>query len=356
MNTKNFVLLSVIVIISALLLVNNGYAENDFAETNVSVSVAAQTWIDISPDKIRWESVNPGAKSTSFKDLETDVTGIEGFNIRNIGSNNISRIWFNASYASASNKLYEDIYNTNDLTKYDTGNFISLSKPDCTGNPDAKTVCGGSTITDNDYFYPNKVEYAEAVINDSNSVTNGSMIPYLNLTKTKNVTTGRIRDGKNEYFWAIYAPAGEGWNCSIDSTNPPIFVVGKNPHNDTNVGSIDLRSGSSDVYEKSLTTTTTDSLRGITMGDSDGRWKSTTVSVSADCKMIKVIQWNKDFAISGDNKNYWITSSATSAGQAYADTGWVLPGEYYTAWTYLQLPYGVPDGTMTAGTLTVLAS
>ena len=358
MNIKKYIFLTMVLMagVVAIFSGNNDAVALDSETTNVSVEISAQTWIDISPDMVRWESVNPGAKSATFKDMETDIEGIEGFNIRNIGSNNISRIWFNATVPSAANSLYSDIYNTNDLTKYNTGNFISLSRADCTGNPLNKRRCGGASITDGDYFYPNKVEYAETVINDTNNIVAGSRVPYLNLSTERNVTVGRIRDGQNEYFWAIYAGVGVGFDCS---SSEPSISLGKVPHNDTNVGTIDLRrtTAGSDTIMTGLAGTTykTSTRRGTTIGS--GRWLNTSITVSANCRNITVVQWNKDEGTTADDNNYWITTAATaSIGLAYTDTNYILPGEYYTAWVYLQLPYGVPDGIMETGTLTVIAS
>ena len=92
---------------------------DDSEDLNVSVQVASQTWIDISPDHIRWYNVNPGADSTNFTDMDTtgsSTTNHAGIVVRNIGSTNIKTVWFNASYEASLHLVQELLQITTLLT------------------------------------------------------------------------------------------------------------------------------------------------------------------------------------------------------------------------------------------------
>ncbi|MCK5040587.1 MAG: hypothetical protein KAR87_06480 [Candidatus Aenigmarchaeota archaeon] len=366
---KNYTFLAVIASIGILFLCSTSNVvaeEGSFALTNVSVQVADVTWIDISPDMVMWHSVNPGAYSTNFTDLETSTTDHRAFVIRNIGSSNITKIWFNATYPSASNTLYSDIYGTGDLALYDTANFVTVSVADKTGNDSA-------IRDDNDkYFFINKVEYAEAVYNISGSSWNlieGNAVPYVKFDNPTDygsagadtLSVGRIRDAKNEYFWVLVANPTEH-NCSnTGGTNYPEFFVGIVPHNQTNVGDIEFESDCDQTtcYQSSnMGSDATNDRALLAVDDGEGRWQNVAIATMANCRGIYAIQWNRDMAgVAGNNnKNYWITDVAATPGEGKVDSTGVSPGEYYTAWVKLALPYGVPTGTLQTGTITVLAS
>ena len=366
---KNYTFLAVIASIGILFLcsTSNVVAEDDFATSNVSVQVADVTWIDISPDTVLWHSVNPGAYSTNFTDVETSTTDHRAFVIRNIGSSNITKVWFNATYPSASNTLYSDIYSVGNLSKYDTANFVTVSTADRSGN-------SSSIRDDNDnYFFINKKEYAEAVYNTTGSgdwlLIKGQAVPYLKFDTPANyaglvhsgstLSTGRIRDAKNEYFWVLLSNVNTD-NCSGSggAGNYPTLYVGILPHNQTDVGDIkfDVNCIAGDTCYGTSGSGPRNDMALMQVGDSSGRWKSNTIATMDNCQGIYVIQWNKDLALASDNKNYWITATAGTLGQGTLDGNGFLPGEYYTAWVKLALPYGVPTGTLNTGTITVLAS
>lgn len=366
---KEFKLIGVIALIvalAAIFSISNVSADEDSEDLNVSVQIASQTWIDIAPDHIRWYNVNPGTDSTNFTDMERSTTDHEGIVVRNIGSTDIYTVWFNASYP-------DDLpYGTGDINEYDTANFVLLSKADLIGNSSAD-------VLSTDYYYINKVEYAEAerqLIGSAVHVTNGRNIPYLKTddpTSTSNVTIGRLRDGENEYFWAIVEDADGDCDQTAAEAKPK-FYIGLAPHNETHVGDIDLRSGCQG---------TTCEVNASTMEDSgsnyytflsldQNRWRGAVVKLATDCQSISVITWNRDMA--GDkiqnpadkSANYWLANSSGYSGTLFPqgiDLGddsrsadILAPGEYYTGWIKLRLPWGIPYGTLDEGTITVIAS
>ncbi len=357
--------IALVVALAAIFSFSNVNAAQDSEDLNVSVEIASQTWIDIAPDHIKWYNVNPGTDTTNFTDEERSTTNHEGIVVRNIGSTRIYTVWFNATYPSSLP------YGTGTLSNYDTANFVLLSQADIDGNSSDQTEL-------NRYYYINKVEYAESertrIDASTYNILYGRNIPYLQTvhpTTTANVTIGRLRDGPNEYFWAI--EEDEGGECNATGTDTdPAFYIGLDPHNDTHVGDIDLSSTCETLGTCEDITSWTeigDEYVGY-LSETVNRWKGAVVILGTDCKSVKLVTWNKDLA--GDriaaDANYWLANSSTnypSAGDfpqgtdLQADTvssEYLAPGEYYTGWLKLRLPWGIPEGTLNTGTITVIAS
>ncbi len=353
---------------------DSGPAAEDTEDLNVSVIVSSQTWVDISPDHIRWQDVNPGADSVNFTETEHGTYDHEGITIRNIGSTDIKTVWFNASYPASLP------YGTGALSNYDTANFVLLSKADIDGNNSAE-------MSDTDYYYINKKEYAEAerVYQDAEtySVEYGRNIPFLQTfhpTEAANVTIGRMRDGANEYYWALQEGDDGDCNSTNDAGTPPKFAIGLKPHNETTIGDIDL--ADSECEATRGTCEYIASLEGLGDGyyygflDNDtNRWAGSVVRLDTDCKGVSFVTWNKDYALdklaigglADGSANYWLANTSTTySGTAFPqgtnladDTTSpevLAPGEYYTGWLKLRLPWGVPEGTLNEGTITVLVS
>jgi len=348
-------------------------ASEDSEDLNVSVQVASQTWIDISPDHIRWYNVNPGADSTNFTDTDysgSSTTNHDGIVVRNIGSTNIKTVWFNASYESSLP------FGTGTLANYDVANYVLLSKADIDGNSSAQMAVA-------DYYYINKREYPEATrvfITASlyNTLT-GRNIPYLQTvypTAARNVTIGRLRDGQNEYLWSLLE--NDQGNCNKSATGVvthPEFRIGLNPSNETAIGDIDLTDGCEVAGTCEQVTswgTITGDIYYGTLNLDGNRWKGTVVRLDVDCQGVSFVTWNKDLANNqignpGDySANYWLANATSYAGSDFTqgtDLGddarsseILAPGEYYTGWLKIRLPWGIPAGTLDTGTITVLAA
>ncbi len=366
-------MLALLVAMTAILATSNVSADvaDDSEDLNVSVEVASQTWIDIAPDHIRWYNVNPGADSTNFTDEERGTTNHEGIVIRNIGSTDIKTVWFNASYPSSLP------YGTGTLGNYDTANFVLLSQADIDGNNSDQTDLVR-------YYYINKKEYPEAersyIDADTYDIVAGRNIPYLQTmhpetSSDKNVTIGRLRDGENEYFWALLENDNSDCNRTAGSSEHPTFRIGLAPHNETYVGDIDLTAGcEAGLTCEEITTWNgqgDDYYYGVLDLDSN-RWKGAVVKLDIDCQGITFVTWNKDLAMDtitnpADNSaNYWLANATSYSGSNFPQgvdlgddsrsTEVLAPGEYYTGWLKLRLPWGIPAGYLDTGTITVLVS
>ena len=81
---------------------------------DIHVHVANMTMVDINPANLTWENITPGVESNS-----TYAAGHkEAIQIENIGSTNITYIWFNVSHPPGMP------FGTGVIANYDPGNFL----------------------------------------------------------------------------------------------------------------------------------------------------------------------------------------------------------------------------------------
>ncbi len=298
------------------------------AQTNVSandtiqlwVTVAEKTMVDIQPDDLGWVNVDPGTE-TNDSQLFGWSAKKPAIQIENIGSTNISYIWFNNSYPSSMP------FGSGDPGRYDAGNFVVIKR----------NSTGGENNT---YFFPNLVEYNE------------SEIVYLVFPSTGNWAHGRFRSANREWFWAIDTSGG---NCSNH-----IFKIGKDPHNQTQLGSVDLRTfdntlkgtGANPCREENLTVTALSPYTGNNLWGykdlyvgTNANYENYTVAVYWNCSSYvraMFYKWNMDAPGAQE--------TATHPKYFYDTT--LKPGEFIIGNVKLRIPYGTAAGNIT-GALTV---
>jgi len=283
------------------------------------VTVANKTMVDIQPDTLAWQNVDPGSETLASQAVGFPVEAVQ---IENIGSTNISRIWFNNSYPAA------NPFGSGDPSDYDAGNFAIVRRN-----------TSGST-----FFFPNLVEYNE------------SELIYLQLpTPSTQIAHGRFRSANKEWFWAINSSDG---NCTNNQ-----FRVGKTAHNQTQMGSADLRTcdpalsgagalGVNPCRVGTLTPTTLSPYTGINQwGWADvyvgenAAYENYTVAVYGNCTdTVKVMltHWNKDAPGAQEG----------AVHPEYFYNAPLAPGEHIIANVKLRIPYGTAAGNIT-GALTV---
>ena len=278
--------------------VSAGLTENATATISISVTVAAVTMVDISPDSLTWSNVRPGSSGTG-----------QAIQIENIGSTNITTIWFNNSYPQ------QLPFGSSDFSLHDAGNYVVLRR----------------NQTNEKWYHPNRVEYNE------------SEVIYLTLPSGYQ-THGRFRDGQREYFWAL--KYGDGGNCTNGT-----FYIGKQPHNQTQDGTTDLTNcdpsltdvnGANDCRQGDLTEY--NGMWGyadVLVGNNTQYWNY-SIAVKDDCTQVIFYHWNLD-APTADYTNF---DEALSTSELY-------PGGKTIVNVNVHIPYGVPLGQRT-GTLTVL--
>ncbi|MFH1834965.1 MAG: hypothetical protein ABH851_02120 [Methanobacteriota archaeon] len=270
---------------------------------SITVTVNEKTLIDISPTSLNWSYMDPG----SF--------GVEqGIVIENVGSTNVSYIWFNTTYPTSRP------FGTGSNNSYNAGNYVRIRQ----------------NLSATNYYFIDRWEYNET--------------PLIYLTEPAGYETqGRLRVGDAEYFW--YA-ANDGTQCNSTTAT---FYLGETAHNQTQSGTIDL-SGCSDT----LTAGDTDCRTGVFEGEDSGwGWADVvvgtvagsvnySVAVSEDCTTARFYKWNMDAP--------GATAATNTFADYFADTSSVLtPGETRVANIAVAVPFGVHAGPQMPGTVTVIA-
>ena len=263
----------------------------------VDITVAGKTAIDITPTALSWSGVNPGS-----------ITAEKAIELENIGSNNITKIWFNTTHEDT------NPYGTGLKGSYDAANFLQLSNES-----------GGN------FYFVNRWEF------------NQSKWPIYLTTPTGTDSSGRIRIGNHEWFWALDDTDGNGCNETANlyiasDTGSGATLAGA--HNESQNGDIDLTDG--ETPHAISTGTSPNNNWGYTTATIDG--KDYDVVVSHDCQKVIFNHWNKDLA------------GADQAGTKteYLLQGTFTPGQLTEAYVRAAVSYGVALGDLKQGWLTVI--
>jgi len=315
----------IILFFSVIFFLGGSYAQNTINSTSslqITVNVSQKTIISIYPSSLSWtgsDSVEPGETGVNKQVL-----------IENLGSTNISYIWFNTTYPK------NDPFGTGHAANYDPGNFVKISRQGL-----------------DKYYHANRIDY-------NSSYT----IIYLSFPAPSNHAWwyGKFRDGGREYFWGVdkVAVLATGANCSVDGT---IFRIGVNWHNETEEGSVDLSGGCDDFNATNPVT----ECRSGTLQASSEEWQGQewsfahilagnntfyqnyTVAVNEYCNTTYWGVWNVDGPGGGPGVD-------DNADQYFADDANPLyPGGGLVADVVINVPYGVAWGQVSTGTLTVIA-
>ncbi len=284
-------------LLAVLLAARVTEAATTAGNATVDITVASKTAVDVTPTAISWSNVQPGSITTS--------TAIE---LENIGSTTITKIWFNTTHENS------NPYGTGTNTNYDAANFLQLANE-----------------TGTDFYFVNRWEF------------NQSKWPvYLTLPAGTD-SSGRIRVGNHEWFWALDDTDGDGCNATANfylasDTGSGATLAGA--HNETQNGDIDLTDG--EVSHAISTGTAPNNDWGYTTVTING--KDYDVVVSHDCTQVVFNHWNKDLA---------------GADQAGTNTAYLLdgnfePGQLTEAYVRAAVSYGVALGSLQQGWLTVI--
>ncbi|MCD6367657.1 MAG: hypothetical protein J7L45_01070 [Candidatus Aenigmarchaeota archaeon] len=263
-------------------------------QISVSVNISAKCIVDVSPSSLVWSTpLDPGSVGER-KDVQ----------IENLGSVNITHVWFNNSYPSTRP------FGTAVSSNYDSGNWIAISV-DTDGQP---------------YYFPNRVDYNESqrvVYLTGSDGNTPPQVPY-----------GRFRNSSYEYFWDVEAGACGNYTCGT-------FYIGTSPHTKTQTGDVDL----SDNTGTTLTSIGNWGYAAITVGS-----ENLCVAMYHDGSKAMFYKWNMDApgAESCSNAAYFVGSSNS-----------IVPGASAYARVRVFVPYGVyynATNPTIPGTLTVLAN
>ncbi|MGC9310103.1 MAG: hypothetical protein ACP5E4_00070 [Candidatus Aenigmatarchaeota archaeon] len=292
---------------------------NDTETANISITISTKTMVNIDPYLLTWSALEPG----SIGNFSNEDNGYFAIQIENIGSHNITHIWFNTTYPTSRP------FATADADSYDAGNFVVI----------AEEPGGGATNTScdalgkySDFKYANLVEYPEVrslvYIKDDA----GNMPP-------QNRDYGRFRFADEEYFWMIINET----DCQGKT-----FYIGNTPHTEADTGTVDF-TGS----DKTTVTLGAVAESGWCYGTVGAGHNLTGYGVlvqndtSGASRKVMLVWWNIDALDSGSVGTYFWNSTTD---------GNLVPGNSTAACIKVYIPYGVYEGTIKEGTLTVLAN
>ena len=269
---------------------------NVTGNATVTLTIASKTMIDITPQVLNYNTQDPGTMVVNYTYNSLNLSQIQ---IENIGSTNLTHVWFNTSQPTVRP------FGTGVVTNYDAANFLAIKN---------------SSMSENEYAFVDRLEF-----------NHSTDIVYLTLP-TNYKRQGRLRVGPNEYFWAT---ASDGSYCN--GTGAGKLHIGTTAHTIDETGDIDLSDGSKSIVGSG------DSSWGVvdkfTIGSADY-----CAAVSADCSKVRFYRWNADAP----------GTSGCSLDEVYSSNK-LTPGDSFAVDLRLYVPYGVPVGAVTNGTLTVMA-
>ncbi len=213
---------------------------------DVNVEVGTQTAIDLSPAVYNWTTGGELATTPVLPGDAGEWTNETRGQIENIGSTNLSRVWFNASQPQT-----RDPFGTGSRQYYDPGNFLTVS---------TRQDRDIETLQRDLFYFADRLEWnatTELVYvedPDDNQPPN-----------TDNWVYGRFRNASQEYFWMVGVSGGI--SSATDCTGLT-FYDGDVAHTKEQTGSVDF-SGGDPVTSSAVKTgaSATDCLvEGVTLG------------------------------------------------------------------------------------------
>jgi len=291
------------------IIFNPSDAVTSSSQVNVSVQVATRTMIDVNPETIEWIGLEPGEEGGPDDVSNQNVNAPGSIQIENTGSTNITKIWFNVSQPSARP------FGTGDNGSYDAGNFIAIAKHN-TGQ----------------YYFVNRLDFNES-----------QEIVYL-YVPGPSWKYGRIRHASNEYFWAVNISANPLQNCG----NMPLRI-GLRPHNISSTGSTNFADGLSGTEYQEFTVSIMNANWGYVDMNSGPFANYCAIIPRPACDKIYIYHWDMDAPGAG------LYCFSASYFWDNATNGELKPGESVIADIVVRVPYGVYQGYVKEGVLTVIA-
>jgi len=309
--------LGILVLAGLLLLGGMGSAQqtvNDTDTASVTVTLGMKTLVDISPNALTW-TADPGSvcgRDISGSSCNETSSNYRAIQIENIGSRNISKVWFNATYPSQSP------FATGGTAETDSGNYVMLSKNVTSTGP---------------FYFVNRVEYNATTALWYVTDPVGNMPP-----DTSTYTYGRFHNGSQEYFWFIDKP-------STGLCNESTYIrIGKIAHSKSATGSVDFSNGAN--YDSiALTEGTTYAIGDINTGALSGY--SVAVSNSTAGCRVMFSHWNVDTPFDTLSEAQYSFDSTTNP---------LVPGDSFAKYIGVSVPYGIHEGASNSGTLTVVVT
>ncbi|VVB52455.1 Uncharacterised protein [uncultured archaeon] len=305
---------------------------NSTDSSTVSVSISSVTNVNIDPNALSYSGCTPGADCVNT----SESSKFFAMQIENIGSHNITHAWFNVSQPTARP------FGTGLATSFDAGNFVVLQNE----SGDYTAPAGGSL----DFLWVDALEYNETrnlvYLTDPDGVIPPRLDRYM---------IGRFHNASYEYYWMLQN--GTGGLCNTSDTK---LYIGITPHTKTLQGSIDF----SVAGNRQLVTLTTDGGQGWAVGAIAGTGGANTrlgpycVAANSACSKVRIYRWNMEApgATNAACTQALYFVGATTDTQSRYTTAPFLPGTSRVVNIRIRVPFGVYEGSVTQGTLTVIVN
>lgn len=314
---------------------------------DVNVNISEKTIVDIQPKTFSWGAGGSQVQPGDIAGPDKEANGYGRIQIENLGSVNITQLWFNTTFPS------ERPFGTGNADLYDSANFIALDSND-------------SDVTDHNQFV-NRKEYGL----DQSAGADTQDIIYLDTPS--NWDYGRFRDSSNEYFWAVDDTGGG----DLDGAT---FRIGVDHHNESQTGSTNLDEqcqGGDEVGSNtecngySLTANGDWAYTDVEVGaldstensiDGDGKYycavmNSTQVTKNgadeSDRPAVYFLKWNKGFPSANQGDCSFATNYTIGSDGQFES---LTPGQWITRNIRARVPYGVVSAELPTGSLYVLAN
>lgn len=343
-------------------------AQDSSQDAEVNVSVTGTTQLDVRPTELDYSGLEPGDQASSTDEAQ----GYAAIEVENIGSNNISNIWAEASIPDA------NPFGTGTSDQYDAGNFIQLSTEQVIANE--SDYGGPNTFTESiqdgtatNYHYVNRIEYEDdpaPTYIDTWSTTSEANLQQTDTSGFSELGShvGRFREGDEWYFYTIYFDDNGGTGECSSSSDGEVWV-GNDPHTPTSLGTTDFTDQDNvDIYDIEdangggygvTNSTVSYSVTNSTDGSETVDYGVYTYCAGDPSTLGHTYrtQFNTDPYINtsvGGNVN---VDAAPAANDILAESGsnYFYPGDYFPIDVTVELPQGVVSEDINGGELSLLA-
>ncbi|MBN2013672.1 MAG: hypothetical protein JW778_00680 [Candidatus Altiarchaeota archaeon] len=281
-------------------------SNNDSESATITVNISHNVMVDITPAAFSWGAIAPGTEANSTH----EASGYFGIQIENVGSANITHVWFNATYP------LNNPFGTGNSSAIDAGNFVVLSK----------------NTSATDYWFINRVEYnttAELVYlkdPDGNMPPNDNKYIY-----------GRFHKAGDEYFWMI----NNNTNCTTGGTN---IYIGNTSHSKTQTGTTNFQTGDVESFGLTALPDYSFAYADITDGPLDGL----CVAVDFTCTRVFFSRWNAD-------SPFHLCANVNYAYDYNVEGTPLVPGDSFAMGIKAYVPYGIYEGS-SSGKITAIVN
>jgi hypothetical protein len=310
---------------------------NDTETTNVTVTINAETALDVKPDDLQYGNADVGTL------VNNSDNGFDAVKVENTGSEDIMEVWLETT------KPNSNPFGQGSTNSHDSANMLKVKPRDNS----AQEIRGDET----DYHYITRAEFFEdnmPLIQTGDDWSSEGFSEFL---------TGRIRYADDEFNYVL---ATDGSTCDGSGNPDAELRLANTPNTPSSLGTYDFSDSGSDYTEYNITSTA-QSPYGVTQSTvtfpmSDGDTEEYDLLTACNGggtngfneEHILVNRYDiqagssDDLQASDGSATQQILRSTTSSNDLF-------PGDSFTIDIAVQVPRGVPAGQLSEGTMSILA-